>query len=153
MDTTPRDSDVEAVFGQLREISRRSNARSRISDHPLTFVEHSLLRFIATTAGTRATDIATAFTLNRSTVSRQVNTLIGLGLVNYQDHQTDIKAGPTANPTPGRGRILALTELGRIQLASSTAAHQDVVKDRLSAWTDSEISAFATALARYNEAD
>jgi DNA-binding MarR family transcriptional regulator len=153
MDTTPRDSDVEAVFGQLREISRRSNARSRINDHPLTFVEHSLLRFIATTAGTRATDIATAFTLNRSTVSRQVNTLIGLGLVHYQDHETDIKDGSTSNPTSGRGRILALTELGRTQLASSTAAHQDVVKDRLSGWTDAEISAFATALARYNEAD
>ncbi len=153
MDTTPRDSDVEAVFGQLREISRRSNARSRISDHPLTFVEHSLLRFIATTAGTRATDIAAAFTLNRSTVSRQVNTLIGLGLVHYQGHETDIKDSSTANPTSGRGRILALTELGRIQLASSTAAHQDVVKDRLKAWTDSEISAFASALARYNEAD
>ncbi|SED91715.1 DNA-binding transcriptional regulator, MarR family [Arthrobacter alpinus] len=153
MDTTPRDSDVEAVFGQLREISRRSNARSRIIDHPLTFVEHSLLRFIATTAGTRATDIATAFALNRSTVSRQINTLIGLGLVHYQDHETGGKDNSTGAETSGRGRILALTELGRIQLASSTAAHQDVVKDRLSGWTDSEIATFAAALARYNEAD
>lgn len=151
MNNSPREGGIEAVFSQLREISRRSNARSRIIDHPLTFVEHSLLRFIATTAGTRATDIATAFSLNRSTVSRQINTLINLELVQYQDSENS--ADSPTHESSGRGKILALTERGHSQLASSTAAHQNVVQERLTGWTDAEITSFAAALARYNAAE
>jgi DNA-binding MarR family transcriptional regulator len=143
MDSTPRDADIQAVFDHLHEISRRANARSRNLGEPLTFVEHSLLRFIAATPGTRATDIAAAFSLNRSTVSRQVNTLIELGLVSYQDADGDA----------GRGRILVLTEHGRAQLARSAAVQHGIVTDRLSGWSDAEIATFAVALARYNDAD
>ena len=167
MEPTVRASDIEAVFGQLREISRRSNARSRSMEKTLSFVEDSLLRFIATTDGARATDIAAAFSLNRSTVSRQINSLIALGLVQYQDHQQDSaatgglhgaesspSADPAATPPPsGRGRILTLTESGKVQLTASTHVHQGVVKDRLSGWSDAEIATFAAALRRYNAAD
>lgn len=153
MEPTVRESDIEAVFGQLREISRRSNARSRSMEKTLTYVEDSLLRFIATSDGARATDIAAAFSLNRSTVSRQINTLLTLGLVQYQEHH-ESDTNPTSGPVPsGRGRILALTESGEVQLATSTRVHQGVVKDRLAGWSDAEIAIFAAALARYNEAD
>lgn len=189
MKSTGRESDIEAVFGQLREISRRSSARSRSIEKTLTFVEDSLLRFIATTDAARATDIAAAFSLNRSTVSRQINTLITLGLVHYQDHnerqeleakdavakgpgakdasakdgatkdaaattESTLEAKPVPSPvTSGRGRVLALTESGEAQLATSTRVHQSVVKDRLAGWSDAEIAAFAAALSRYNDAD
>ena len=174
MEPTVRESDIEAVFGQLREISRRSSARSRSIEKTLTFVEDSLLRFIATTDAARATDIAAAFSLNRSTVSRQINTLITLGLVHYQDHherqeheakdaaakdaaattESSLEATPTPNSVPsGRGRVLAVTESGEVQLATSTRVHQSVVKDRLSGWSDVEIATFAAALSRYNDAD
>ncbi|MHA7176605.1 MarR family winged helix-turn-helix transcriptional regulator [Arthrobacter sp. Sr24] len=164
MEHTARESDIEAVFDQLREVSRRSNARSRSIEKTLSFVEDSLLRFIATTDGARATDIAAAFSLNRSTVSRQINSLISLGLVRYQDEQGDMQRhqsekdvaldpAPSPPATSGRGRILELTESGEVQLATSTRVHQGVVKDRLSEWSDSEIASFAAALARYNAAE
>ncbi|MGA7205081.1 MAG: MarR family winged helix-turn-helix transcriptional regulator [Specibacter sp.] len=140
MDSTPRDEDIQTVFDHLHEISRRANARSRTLGEPLTFVEHSLLRFIAATPGARATDIAAAFSLNRSTVSRQVNTLIELGLVHYQVGEA------------GRGRILALTDHGIAALARSAAVQHGIVTDRLSGWSDAEITSFAQALARYNDA-
>jgi len=146
MDSQPRDEDTQAVFDHLHEVVRRGNARSRRLGEPLTFVEHSLLRFIAATPGTRATDIAVAFSLNRSTVSRQVNTLIELGLVRYQDYDVV----PETDEGTGRGRVLALTDHGDAQLASSAAAQRAIVTDRLADWTDAEIAAFATALARYN---
>jgi DNA-binding MarR family transcriptional regulator len=142
MDSHRRDAEIQAVFSHLYEISRRANARSRNVGEPLSFVEHSLLRFIAATPGARAIDIAAAFSLNRSTVSRQVNTLITLGLVQYLDHDEN----------RGRGRVVALTERGRARLATSAALQQGVVTERLAAWTDAEIAAFAAGLARYNEA-
>ncbi|WP_082634149.1 MarR family winged helix-turn-helix transcriptional regulator [Arthrobacter alpinus] len=174
MEPTVRESDIEAVFGQLREISRRSTARSRSIETTLTFVEDSLLRFIAASDGARATDIASAFALNRSTVSRQINTLITMGLVQYreqheyQEHERqdqavrgtvpngELNPDPNHAPSPassGRGRILALTESGEVQLATSTRVHQSVVKDRLAGWSDPEIATFAAALTRYNEVD
>lgn len=173
MEHTVRESDIEAVFSQLREVSRRSNARSRSIEKTLSFVEDSLLRFIATTNGARATDIAAAFSLNRSTVSRQINSLIALGLVQYEDEQqgelhgnqhdetqdkqsSQVTKDAALDPAPstpapsGRGRILELTESGEVQLVTSTRVHQGVVKDRLSAWSDDEIATFAAALTRYN---
>lgn len=148
MDNALRESNIEAVFSQLREISRRTSARSRSLEKSLTFVEHSLLQFIARTDNARATDIAAAFSLNRSTVSRQINTLIELGLVHYLGHPSEPDSA-----APARGRVLALTESGHTQLAASTRVHQGVVEDRLAAWSDAEIAAFAASLSRYNEAD
>ena len=140
MEQQSRDADIQAVFGHLQEVTRRGTARSRRLNEPLTFVEYSLVRFIEATAGARATDIATAFSLNRSTVSRQVNTLIELGLVRYVDHDE-----------PGRGRVLDLTDHGRAQLAGAVEAQQKVLEGRMAGWTDDEVAAFATALARFNE--
>lgn len=144
MATTSREADIRQTYGQLQEITRRSTDRSRRLSEPLTFVEHSLLRFIANTPGARATDIAAAFSLNRSTVSRQVAGLARLGLVTEQEHD---------GGSPARGRILALTEEGEAKLATAAAAQQGHLRDRLADWTDEEIHQFATALARYNAAD
>lgn len=141
MGQQPRDADIRAVFGHLQDMTRRATARSRRLNEPLTFVEYSLIRFIEATPGTRATDIAAAFSLNRSTVSRQVNTLIELGLVRYVDHDDE----------PGRGRVLDLTDHGRAQLAAAVDAQQEAIRDRLDGWTDAEVASFAAALARFNE--
>ncbi|QXQ10117.1 MarR family winged helix-turn-helix transcriptional regulator [Paeniglutamicibacter sp. Y32M11] len=141
MGTDQRDADIQAVYNHMQVITRRANARSRHLAEPLTFVEHSLLRFIADTPGVRAIDIAEAFSLNRSTVSRQVATLIELGLANYDE--TDA----------GRGRVLVLTDHGHQQLATSAQVHREVVTDRLAGWSDQEIASFAEALIRYNDAD
>ena len=138
-----RDVDIQAVFGHLQEVTRRATARSRRLNEPLTFVEYSLIRFIEATPRTRATDIAAAFALNRSTVSRQVNTLIDLGLVRYVEHDDE----------PGRGRVLDLTDHGRAQLATAVEAQQTAIRDRVQGWTDDEVSAFAASLARFNDDD
>ncbi|WP_427018515.1 MarR family winged helix-turn-helix transcriptional regulator [Pseudarthrobacter sp. P1] len=142
MGTHPRDDDLQAVYEHLLTVTRRGSARSRRLSEPLSFVEHSLVRFVASRPGVRATDIAAAFALNRSTVSRQVNTLIELGLVAYATSGAE---------EPGRGRVLGLTEHGRAQLANSAAAQRAVLTERLNGWSDADVAAFAAMLARFNE--
>lgn len=140
MDAHSRDNQLQSVYENLQTVTRRASARSRRLSEPLTFVEHSLVRFIADTPGTRATDIAAAFQLNRSTVSRQVNSLIELGLVDYG----------AAGEEPGRGRVLGLTDRGRAQLASSADAQRSVLSERLAGWSDGDVAAFAAMLERFN---
>lgn len=141
MGTEQREIDIQSVYLHMQMITRRANARARQLAEPLSLVEHSLLRFIADTPGTRATDIAEAFELNRSTVSRQVGTLLDLGYAAYDDAEA------------GRGRVLGLTDLGRERLEASAAVHRDAVNDRLTGWSEEQISSFAAALERYNLAD
>jgi DNA-binding MarR family transcriptional regulator len=141
MGTEQRETDIQAVYLHIQMITRRANARARQLAEPLSLVEHSLLRFIADTPGTRATDIADAFALNRSTVSRQVGTLLDLGYAAYDDTEA------------GRGRVLGLTDLGRERLEASAAVHRAAVNDRLTGWSEEQISSFAAALERYNAAD
>lgn len=141
MGTEQRETDIQSVYLHMQMITRRANARARQLAEPLSLVEHSLLRFIADTPGTRATDIADAFALNRSTVSRQVGTLLDLGYAAYDDTEA------------GRGRVLGLTDLGRERLEASAAVHRAAVNDRLTGWSEEKISSFAAALERYNAAD
>ncbi len=136
-----READIESVYHHMQMITRRANSRARQLAEPLSMVEHTLLRFIADLPGARATDIAEAFSLNRSTVSRQVGTLLDLGYVAYDDSEA------------GRGRVLELTKLGHERLSASAAVHRAAVIDRLEGWSGRQISEFAAALERYNEAD
>lgn len=141
MSRKQREADIESVYHHIQMITRRANSRARQLAEPLSMVEHSLLRFIADTPGTRATDIAEAFSLNRSTVSRQVGTLLDLGYAVYDDSEA------------GRGRVLELTKLGQERLDASAAVHRAAVIERLEGWSEEQISDFALALERYNEAD
>lgn len=136
-----RDRDIETVYLHMQMITRRANARSRHLAEPLSYVEHSLLRFIADTPGARATDIAESFSLNRSTVSRQIGTLLELGYAAYDDSEA------------GRGRVLRLTDIGATRLEASAAVHKAAVVDRLEGWSQEQVSSFASSLQRYNLAD
>ncbi|WP_022881433.1 MarR family winged helix-turn-helix transcriptional regulator [Gryllotalpicola ginsengisoli] len=130
------------IFEEISVITRRSTARARRLAAPLTFVEHSLLQFIGSTPGCRATDIAASFHLNRSTVSRQVAGLFELGLVEYAPHTEDVRQ---------RGRELRLTEHGKAQLNAAQEAQRTAMFDRLADWSDAEVAEFAELLARYNK--
>ena len=134
---------LDAVYGELETVSRRAVARARHKSAPLSFVEHSLVTFIAANPGCRATDIAVDFGLNRSTVSRQLGGLVGLGLV-----EPDAVA-----EAPGRrGRALALTDRGRELLDRSVEANRSALAARLEGWTTAEVDALAAALHRLNSA-
>ena len=135
-----RDTAVGSVYEQIDAIYRRAVARSRRINAPLTQVEQSLLAFIGANPGCRATDIAAAFSLNRSTVSRQLHDLAELGLVKASDDDGQGR----------RGRALFTTDEGADRLNRSLAIHREAVRTRLEGWTEPELLDFAAALERFN---
>ena len=134
---------IDTVYSELETVSRRAVARARHKSAPLSFVEHSLVTFIATHPGCRATDIAADFGLNRSTVSRQLGGLVELGLV---------EPGEGAAVEGRRGQALTLTARGRDLLARSVDANRSALAERLEGWTAAEVDALAAALHRLNSA-
>lgn len=132
---------LDSIFEEITVISRRSTSRSRRLAAPLTYIEHSLLQFIGATPGCRATDIASSFHLNRSTVSRQVASLLEHGLVEY---------APRNGESHHRGRELKLTDTGKERLASARGEHRKASNQRLVDWSDDELKTFAELLDRYN---
>jgi DNA-binding MarR family transcriptional regulator len=134
---------IDTVYSELETVSRRAVARARHKSAPLSFVEHSLVTFIAAHPGCRATDIAADFGLNRSTVSRQLGGLVELGLV---------EPGEGGAVEGRRGQALALTARGRELLARSVDANRSALADRLEGWTAAEVDALAAALHRLNSA-
>lgn len=136
-------AEIDRVYSELERVSRRAVARARRRSAPLSFVEHSLVTFIATHPGCRAVDIAADFGLNRSTVSRQLAGLLELGLVSTGG---DIDAGGR------RGQVLSLTPRGDELLARSTEANRAALAETLGEWRPAEIADLAAALRRLNSA-
>ena len=115
---------------------------------PLSFVEHSLVSFIAANPGCRAIDIAADFSLNRSTVSRQLTGLEAAGLVAVGAGG----AGGGGDDADGRGRPLAVTAKGEELLARSVDANRDALAERLAEWPTESVTRLADALTRLNTA-
>lgn len=136
-----RDEAVGSVYAQIDAIYRRAVARSRRINAPLTQVEHSLLGYIGAHTGCRATDIASDFSLNRSTVSRQLHALAELSLVRADDEEQG-----------RRGRKLYVTPEGLRRLETSLSVHRKAVESRLEGWSETELRDFLAALQRFNEA-
>ncbi|MCL2515962.1 MAG: MarR family winged helix-turn-helix transcriptional regulator [Microbacteriaceae bacterium] len=132
---------LDTIFEEMNVITRRGTARARRLAAPLTYVEHTLLQFIGATPGCRATDIATSFHLNRSTVSRQVASLLEHDLVEY---------AARTDESHHRGRELQLTAVGTARLASARDEQRKASFERLDEWSESELSTFAALLERYN---
>lgn len=135
----PRDRtpSIARIQDGLTTISRRGAARARQSYASLSLVDQSLVTYIGANPGCRNVDISAHFQLNKSTVSRQVAALVGLGLVEVR--------GSTA-----RGQGLALTETGedlRRKLADEVLA---ALTERLASWSEDDLRTFAQMLERFN---
>ena len=135
--TTRRSAGAD-ILRALIVISRRGVADARVADLSLSMTDQSILGYIVDHPGSRSTDIAQAFRLNRSTVSRQLTGLIELGVV---CEKTDAS---------GRGRPLELTDSGWAAYNEAIAILQGVVDEHLDGWTDAEVTRFAHDLQRFN---
>ena len=80
-DSGGRRGDSADVLRSLVAITRRGLIDARAEEPRLSITDQSIVMAIADEPGIRSTDIARMFRLNRSTVSRQLSTLVSLGLV------------------------------------------------------------------------
>jgi len=136
-----RGQDSTTVLRSLLAITRRGLVDARSGETQLSITDQSIVMAIADQPGIRSTDIARMFRLNRSTVSRQLSSLITLGLVHEMPG------------TPGRGRPLALTHEGEEAFRGTLDTLQQVIDGHLAQWSDAEVARFAHDLERFDRGD
>ena len=133
---------IESEVGSLiRRVKRVMGERAREVHpdlHPMTYF---ILNHLAASGPLRAADLADAFAMDKGGVSRQVQTLVDLGLVERKPDAEDRRA-----------ILLDATDEGRKRLAEVSRSRSDRFDERLSDWSDAELSAFASQLAAYNAA-
>lgn len=94
---------------------------------------------VARRDGVRAVDVGTALHVHKSTMSRSVAQLEGLGLVER-----------VADPADARARLLRITDRGATALQASRTGRRERMADRLADWNDGDLRALARLLRRLN---
>jgi DNA-binding MarR family transcriptional regulator len=133
---------VEAEVGTLiRRVKRVMGERAREIHPDLHPITYFILTHLAAHGPLRGADLSDAFGMDKGGVSRQVQALVDLGLVERQP-----------NPEDRREILLDATEEGRERLRTVARSRSDRFDERLAHWSDTELSTFARQLASYNRA-
>ncbi|MFF0818415.1 MarR family winged helix-turn-helix transcriptional regulator [Rhodococcus sp. NPDC003318] len=133
-------SAVELVHEELVHLVRQLMTGERTAAGAPSFAQHSVLSFIERHQGCRATEIADAFGVHRSTVSRQIRGCVESGWVR-------------AEPGPVRtGHPLTLTDAGRQALAEAGRHRLAEVAQRVQGWTDVDVDQLGQLLRRFRTA-
>lgn len=135
------DAQVERLEREVSLLLRRSRGVLRelaARIHPDADAgAYAVLLAIARAAPVRLVALAEEFGLDKSTMSRQVGSLLRLGLVQRRP-----------DPLDGRAHLLELTADGRRRLGEVSQARHEVWRDRLASWSTAEIAALADGLTR-----
>lgn len=131
---------IETEVGTLiRRVKRVMGERAREIHPDLHPITYFILTHLAVHGPLRGADLSDAFGMDKGGVSRQVQTLVDLGLVERQP-----------NPEDRRAILLDATDEGRERLRTVARSRSDRFDERLAHWSDTELSTFARQLASYN---
>jgi DNA-binding MarR family transcriptional regulator len=131
---------LEHEMGVLVRRLRRVIAERAKMVHPdLSPVAYSMLMALHDSGPRRASDLVDQFSIDKGAVSRQVQALLELDLIER-----------TPDPEDRRAAILAITEEGQRRLKKVMQTRRAEVRERLAGWDTDELSDFVTALGRYN---
>lgn len=131
---------IETEVGTLiRRVRRVMGERAREIHPDLHPITYFILTHLAVHGPLRGADLSDAFGMDKGGVSRQVQTLVDLGLVQRQP-----------DPEDRRAILLDATEEGRDRLRALARNRSDRFDERLGHWSDEELSTFARQLASYN---
>lgn len=128
---------VTQVHEELVYLVRQLMTGDRTDDGAPTFAQHSVLSFIARRPGSRATEIADAFGVNRSTVSRQVRGCVDSGWIS-------VEPGPVRS-----GHPLTLTPAGHQALEAAAEQRLAQVAGRVGEWPEADVERFGALLHRF----
>ncbi len=139
---------AETLRGLEREVGvmvrriRRVLAERARSVHPeLQSATYLLLTWLDQHGPTRASAISEAFGIDKGAISRQVQHLLELGLVDR-----------TPDPDDGRATLLAASDAARERLAVVHDAARQWLDGKLDDLPDAELEQFVRLLGRYNAA-
>ena len=138
----PREAFVrlEREIGLLLRRSRAISARLSRELHPdLDGAAYGLLALLQDAGPLRASTLVARLGLDKSTVSRQVATLVDLGLV---DRAPD--------PVDGRAQVLTASAQGSAQLSRIREARRARWENDMADWPQDDIARLGELLARLN---
>ncbi|SDE40105.1 transcriptional regulator, MarR family [Blastococcus fimeti] len=131
---------LEREIGLLLRRSRAMSARLAGQLHPdLDGAAFGLLALLQDTGPLRASDLVARLGLDKSTVSRQVASLVALGLVDR-----------SADPDDGRAQVLTPSAEGAARLAQIRTARRERWEADLGDWPSSDVATLAELLHRLN---
>jgi DNA-binding MarR family transcriptional regulator len=137
--TDPNDQ----IEQQLFKLLRRTNAihvRTASGEVELERSSYGILCLLDDEGPQRLGAIATAFQLDPSTVTRQVQTVVSLGLAEKATDEADRRA-----------TLLSLTSVGKESVKSARAHRRRMLEAILVDWTFEERESFSRALTRFND--
>ena len=134
-----RESSLDIVQRELTAFARRARATAARMHPQLSLVSYTILSHLEERRGCRATDLATHYMLDKSTVSRQVAALEKMGFIERRVDDND-----------HRVQVLCLAPGGEEVLASARSSRQESIRARLADWAPEDLARFASYLVRYN---
>ena len=123
----------------IRRVKRVIGERARAVHEDLQPGSYLVLMYLESTGSCRSTAIADAFDMDKGAVSRQVQHLTELGLIER-----------TPDPADGRAALLAVTDEARRRMADVHRHRRKYLDERLADWSDEDLRAFVDMLGRYN---
>ena len=131
---------VEREIGLLLRRSRAVSARLSRELHPdLDGAASGLLALLQDAGPLRASDLVARLGLDKSTVSRQVSSLVALGLVSRE-----------ADPADGRAQVLSTSTEGAARLSRIRDARRARWEADLADWPAEDVDMLGELLARLN---
>lgn len=133
---------LEQEVGVLvRRVKRVIGVRARLVHEDLQPSSYLMLSYLAEHGPTRSSVIAEIFAIDKGAISRQVQHLLDLGLVEKSQ-----------DPEDGRASLLSATDDAVRRLADVTAHRRKWLDEQLGDWSADELSDFVAELGRYNQA-
>ena len=123
----------------IRRVKRVIGERSRAVHPDLQPATYLMLTYVADHGPSRSSGMVEMFGVDKGAISRQVQHLVDLGLLDR-----------TPDPADGRATLLVVTDEGRERLAEVAHQRRRLLDERLSDWSDDELADFVASLARYN---
>lgn len=132
--------DLEREIGVLLRRVRRVIATRAAMVHPdLQPAAYLMLAYLTERGPQRSSAIADRLEVDKGAVSRQVQHVVDLGLVER-----------TPDPADGRASILAVTAAGRQRFDEVNVVRRRILDERLGDWDDDELALFTAQMVRYN---
>lgn len=125
----------------IRRVKRVIGQRARAVHPDLQPASYLMLAYLADSGPLRASAIAETFEIDKGAVSRQVQHLVDLGLLDR-----------TPDPADGRATLVSASGEAVRRLADVAANRRKWLDERLGDWSEGDLAEFVRVLGRYNAA-
>ena len=133
---------LEQEIGVLvRRIRRVVAERAAAVDPSLQPASYLMLGYVAQEGPLRASEMCTVFTIDKGAISRQVQHLVDLGLIQR-----------TPDPEDGRAALISVTDEAVTRMEHVSTARRAWLDSALGDWDDNDLTQFTHLLGRYNGA-